>query len=44
MKGDGGLSAAFGLSLFDAAIRTTREIATFAEAQVEYAYNATSRR
>lgn len=44
MKGDGGLSAAFGLSLFDAAIRTTREIATFAEAQVEYAYNAKSRR
>lgn len=44
MKGDGGLSAAFGLSLFDAAIRTTREIATFAEAQVEYAYNATSRK
>ena len=42
--GDGGLSMAFGLSLFDAAIRGIREIATFAEAQVEYAYNAASKK
>jgi Phosphoribosyltransferase. len=41
---DGGLSMAFGLSLFDAAIRGIREIATFAEAQVEYAYNAASKK
>lgn len=44
MRGDGGLSAAFGLTLFDAAICTTREIATFADAAVEYAYNANSRK
>lgn len=44
MKGDGGLGAAFGLTLFDAAICTTQEIATFADAAVEYAYNASSRK
>lgn len=40
MNGDGGLSSALGFTLMDAAVRTIHDIATFAQAQVEYAYNA----
>jgi NaMN:DMB phosphoribosyltransferase len=40
MIGDGGLSSALGFTLVDAAVRTIHDIATFAQAQVEYAYNA----
>ena len=40
MIGDGGLSSALGFTLIDAAVRTIHDIATFAQAQVEYAYNA----
>ena len=36
MKGNTGLSAAFGLGLIDAAIRAIREMATFDEASVAY--------